>query len=137
MDTSFGNRDGLLLHGLVDGDLVFDVHLVEFVDAADAMVCKHQGSCFDAELSCFGVSPDIGSQSSSATSSAATVDCSRKELTDVLEELTFCSSRISNYANIDVASQLNPIVGLLLDTAKQLQQYALLHIQMAMHRRCN
>lgn len=35
-DTCFGNGDGLLFHGFVDGDLVGDVHFVEFVDRADA-----------------------------------------------------------------------------------------------------
>jgi hypothetical protein len=37
-----GKSADLLLHGLVDGDLVLVVHLVELVDAADAVVREHQ-----------------------------------------------------------------------------------------------
>jgi len=36
VDACLGDRDGLLLHGFVDGDLVADVHLVELVNAANA-----------------------------------------------------------------------------------------------------
>lgn len=35
-DAGLSDRDGLLLHGFVDGDLVADVHLVELVNAANA-----------------------------------------------------------------------------------------------------
>lgn len=34
LHSGFGDADGLLLHGLVDGHLVFDVHLVELINAA-------------------------------------------------------------------------------------------------------
>ena len=58
MDASLGNGDGLLLHGLVDGHLVLHVHLVEFVDAADAVVGQHQGARLDAELASLWVLED-------------------------------------------------------------------------------
>ena len=41
LDAGFGNRYSLLLHGLVDGHLVRRVHLVELVDAANAVVREH------------------------------------------------------------------------------------------------
>lgn len=62
MDSRLRNGDSLLLHCLVDGRLVVRVHLVEFINAADSMVCQHQCSRFDAELSCFPVLANTSSQ---------------------------------------------------------------------------
>ena len=39
VDSCLGDRDGLLLHGFVDGGSVFVVHLVELIDEADTLVC--------------------------------------------------------------------------------------------------
>jgi hypothetical protein len=41
--TDLCNGDGLLLHGLVDGDSVVFPHLVELVDANHAAVGQHLG----------------------------------------------------------------------------------------------
>jgi hypothetical protein len=41
----------------VNCDLILDVHFVELIDTADTVVSQHQGSCFNAELSCFWVFP--------------------------------------------------------------------------------
>lgn len=37
LDSSLGDADGLLLHGFVDGHLIFNVHLVKLVDAAHTL----------------------------------------------------------------------------------------------------
>lgn len=50
LDAGLGDGDGLLLHGLVDGDLVGDVHLIKLVDGADAVVGEHEGAGLDGEL---------------------------------------------------------------------------------------
>jgi hypothetical protein len=50
VDASFGNGDGLLFHGLVNGYLIFDFHLVELVDATDSMVGQHEGTRLNAIL---------------------------------------------------------------------------------------
>ena len=34
----------------MDGHLILDVHLVKFINAADAIVCQHQSTCLNAEL---------------------------------------------------------------------------------------
>lgn len=65
VNTSLGNRDGLLLHSLVNGGLILDVHLVELIDAADSVVGEHEGSSFDAELTCFRVFTNGGGETSS------------------------------------------------------------------------
>ena len=52
LDAGLGDGDGLLLHGLVDGNLVFDVHLVKLIDAADAIVRQHQRASLYTEVVC-------------------------------------------------------------------------------------
>ena len=84
MDASLGNGDGLLFHRLVDGHLIFDVHLVEFVNAADAVVCKHQGACLDAKLASFRILANTCRQTSSIARFSATVYSSSHKLADVL-----------------------------------------------------
>ena len=34
----------------MDSNLVLDVHLIKFINAADAIVCQHQSTCLNAEL---------------------------------------------------------------------------------------
>jgi hypothetical protein len=62
LDTRLGDRDGLLLHRLVNGDLVGDIHLVELVDRADAVVGEHQRTGFDREVASLFVADDGGSE---------------------------------------------------------------------------
>ncbi len=57
-DAGFGDGDGLLLHGFVDGDAVFFAHLVEFVDAHYAAVGEDHGAAFEVEFSGVGVALD-------------------------------------------------------------------------------
>ena len=75
VDSCFGDGDCLLFHCFVDGDLVANVHFVEFVDCTDAAsvlillgfvvvdrvngtYCKHQCTGFDGEFTCFCVLDD-------------------------------------------------------------------------------
>lgn len=48
LDSSLGDADGLLLHGFVDGHLIFNVHLVELVDAAHTLRGEERPSASDA-----------------------------------------------------------------------------------------
>ena len=50
LNPSFCNGDSLLLHGLMNSDLILDIHLVKFIDAADPIVCQHESTCLNAEL---------------------------------------------------------------------------------------
>ena len=45
LNSSLGNRDGLLLHGLMNGHSVPFHHFVELIDATDSIVCKHKSTC--------------------------------------------------------------------------------------------
>jgi len=102
----------------VNSDLILDVHLVELIDAADAVVSQHKGTSFDAELSSLGVFADTCRQTRSVGSLATTVDSAGEELADVLEELRFSCGWVAHDADVDVASQLYLVVGVLLDAAK-------------------
>ena len=46
-DASFGDGDGLLFHGFVDGGAVLVVHLVELIDETGAPVCEHERTTFE------------------------------------------------------------------------------------------
>jgi hypothetical protein len=50
LDAGLADADGLLLHGLVDGHLVRHIHLVKLINAADAVVSKHQGTSLNGKL---------------------------------------------------------------------------------------
>ena len=50
LNSCFGNGNGLLFHGFVNSHLVFDIHLVKLINAADAVVCQHERTCLNAEL---------------------------------------------------------------------------------------
>ena len=87
LDAGFGDRDSLLLHCLVNGDLVRDVHLVKLVDRADPVVGEHERSGLDRELARLLVLDDSGRQTSGRGGLARGVDRSGEEAADVLEEL--------------------------------------------------
>ena len=58
LDACFGNGDGLLLHSLVNGHLVLGVHLVKLINAADTIVCQHESTRLNAELTSIAVLQD-------------------------------------------------------------------------------
>lgn len=87
LDSSFGDRDGLLFHGFVNGDLIRDVHLVELVDGADSVVGEHESSGFDRELARFLVLHNGGGETSGGGGLSGGVDGSREESTDVSERM--------------------------------------------------
>ena len=62
LDAGFGDRDGLLFHGFVDGDLVHEVHFVELVYGADAVVGQHESAGLDGEFVRFFVFDDRGGE---------------------------------------------------------------------------
>ena len=135
MDTSFGNGDGLLLHGLVDRDLIFHIHLIELINAADAVISEHQSSSLNAELTRLWVLPHISRQACGRRGLTTAIDGSRQELADVFEELGLGSCWVSHDADVNVTSQLDAITRVLFDSTKQLQQDALLDIKMTIDTR--
>lgn len=74
-DTSLGNTDSLLLHGLVDGHSVGCFHLVELVDADYAAICQYQCASFYLELARGWVFVDTGCQTGGGGPFATGVHC--------------------------------------------------------------
>lgn len=60
--------------------LVVNIHLVEFIDAADAVVGQHERSGLDDKLGALLVLDDGGSQASGGARLAGGVDRSRTEV---------------------------------------------------------
>ena len=50
-DASLGDRDGLLLHCLVDGNTVLRPHLVELIDADNSTIGEDHGTALELEFS--------------------------------------------------------------------------------------
>ena len=120
MDACLRDRYSLLLHCFMDGNLIFDVHLVELVNTTDPMICQHESASFNTKLARLRVLPHTRSETSCITRLAATVDSSGHKLADVLEELTLRCGWVSNDANIDIASQLDLVFGFFLDPSEKL-----------------
>ena len=64
-DTGFGNRDGLLLHGLMEDGTAIFVHFVELIDAADTLVREDNGTRLQDEFLGLGVFGDVRGQTHS------------------------------------------------------------------------
>lgn len=91
-----GDGDGLLLHHLVDGRAVGVGHLVELVDAADALVGEHQGSALQGHLAGHGVLHHGGGQTHAGRAATGGVLAWRAETHAALEtrdsNALFCPS---------------------------------------------
>ena len=61
-DSSLGDGDALLFHGLVDACSVLVVHLVKLVDKTDTLVSKHKRATLQDPLARDGILGDRGSQ---------------------------------------------------------------------------
>lgn len=107
LDAGFGDGDGLLFHGFVDGDLVGEVHFVEFVDGADAVVGEHERTGFDGEFARFFVFDYGGGEAGGGGGFAGGVDGAGKEGADIFEELGFGGGGIADDADIEVAAELH------------------------------
>lgn len=133
VDASLSDRNSLLLHSLVDGDLVSRVHLVELVNTADAVISQHQSSRLNGKVASLRVLQNTGSETSGTRSFARGVDGSWQESVDVLQELGLGGSWVSDDADVDVASDLHAIGSSLLYPSEELEEDTLLDVQMAMH----
>ncbi len=79
-NARLGDADRLLFHGLVNGHLVLQVHLVELVDAADAVVGEHERARLDHELEGLFVAGHGRRQAGRRARLAACVDGARGKL---------------------------------------------------------
>jgi len=113
--------------------LILDLHLVKLINATDTMICKHERTSFNAEVTGLWVLDHTCCQTGSTGRLSTGVDSSGQELADIFQKLGLCSSGIANYANIDITSELESFIRLLLDSSEELQQDALLDVQMTVN----
>jgi len=70
----------------VNGDLVCNVHFVEFIDGTDAVVSEHERAGFDSEFSGFFVFDDGGGETCRSRGFAGGVDGAGEKGADVSRE---------------------------------------------------
>ena len=140
MNTGLRNGYCLLFHGFVDGNLVGNIHFVEFIDGADSIVCQHKGTSFNGEITCFFVLNNCSRQTSSRGGFARGINGARKKRANIsgiideklelgggiqqklLQKLGLRGRRITNDTYIDVASKMHALRCPLVDSSHQLQQ---------------
>ena len=104
-NTSFGDRDRLLLHSFVNTGPIRIVHLVEFVDETRPLVGEDQRPSFERPFSCDGVFPDRRRETYGTCSLAGRKHGTVGGLFGVLQELTLGGTRIAEKENVDVSSE--------------------------------
>jgi len=121
----------------MNSNLIFTIHFIEFIDAADTVISKHKSTCFNTEITCFRIFDYTSRKTCSTWCLSTCVDSSWQELADVLEELRLSCGRVTNDTNINVTSQLDAFNGFLWNSTKKLEHDTFLDIQMTMHWRGN
>jgi hypothetical protein len=134
LNTSLSDRDRLLLHGLVDRDLVLHIHLVKFVDTADTVIGKHQCPRLDTKLTRLGILDHRRRQTGSRRRLARGVYSAGHKLGNILEKLGLGGRGIADDADIDVATQVCPRPRRLVHSTGQHQKHALLDFVVAWFR---
>eukprot|EP00166_Cyanidium_caldarium_P006048 ctg_786.g159 len=133
LNARLGDGDGLLLHGLVNGHLIAQVHLVEFVDATDTIIGQHQRARLDAKLAGLAVLQHRGGQAGRRRRLARGVDRARHEAADVLEELRFGGGRVAHDAHVDIAAEVDVLGSAFVHAAEQHQEQGALDVIVPEH----
>ena len=121
INSSFCNWDSLLLHCLVDSNLIFCLHLVELINATNSIICKHECSCLYSHISTL-VSCNTCSQTCSWCSFSVCVDWSWNKLVDTFEKLTFSWRRVPNDKDINISSNIDFVLGFFVNTSNKLKK---------------
>ena len=129
-DAGFGNGDGLLFHDFVDRRAVAVVHLVELVDAADAVVGEDQCSAFEYHFVGDGIPHDGRGEADAAAASSGGVNASGSDFGDVFEKLRFGYSRVADQADVDVAADPHAIAHFFGDAADEQKKQGLFDVEM-------
>ncbi len=125
--TYLGNGEGLLLHDLVQHRARAVTHLVELVDAADAVVAQHQSSGLQDQLPGLRVLHHVGGETHSAGALSRRVLAAGHQVVDVLQQLGLAGAGVSAEQDVHLRAEVAPagLTEVLPSAAKQLQQNAL------------
>lgn len=75
------------------------------------LISKNERSSFESPLLGNGRSLNVGGQTDGGRALSGGVDCARRDLFDVLQELGLRSTRISAKQNVDVATNFVLVLG--------------------------
>mmetsp|Transcript_19469 Transcript_19469/g.34720 ORF Transcript_19469/g.34720 Transcript_19469/m.34720 type:complete len:374 (+) Transcript_19469:648-1769(+) len=106
-DACLGDGDGLLLHGLMDGNAILHVHLVKLVNANNTAIGQNHGATFQGEP--VAVTDDGSCETCSAAAFATGVHSNWSCLVGKLQELTLGSAWVSEEKHVDVASHASSV----------------------------
>lgn len=125
--TYLGNGEGLLLHDLVQHRARAVAHLVELVDAADAVVAQHQSSGLQDQLPGLRVLHHVGGETHRAGALPRRVLAAGHQVVDVLQQLGLAGAGVSAEQDVHLCAEVAPagLTEVLPSAAKQLQQNAL------------
>lgn len=129
-NTSLGDGDGLLLHDFVNCRAIVVVHLVEFIDGADAVVSEHKGATLEDHLVGDGITHHGGGKTDSTASTTRGVDTTGSHLGDVLEKLRLGNTRVTHEADVDITTNLHAVTNLLCNTTNEEEKKRLLYVEM-------
>lgn len=122
-----GDGERLLLHDLVQHRACAVAHLVELVDAADAVVAEHQSSGLQDELPGLRVLHHVGGETHGARALPRRVLAAGHQVEDVLQQLGLAGAGVSAQQDVDLGAEVAAagLTEVLPGAAEQLQQNAL------------
>ena len=108
-DSSFCNRDGLLLHGFMNCNSILWSHFIKLVNAYNASIGKDHSSSFKLEITTAWISDYWSCQTSSWTTFTACIDRDRCTSVHKFQELRLCNRWVSQKQHINIASKSHAI----------------------------
>ncbi|OSX69559.1 hypothetical protein BU14_1395s0002 [Porphyra umbilicalis] len=133
VDARLGERNRLLLHRFVDGDLVRRVHLVKLVNRAHAVIREHQRARLDAKLARLHILGHRRGEARRRRRFARRVDAARGKGDGVFEELGFGRRRVADDADVEVPTERHAVGGRLVDAPKEHEEDPPLDLLVPIH----
>lgn len=125
--SNLGDGESLLLHDFVQDRADAVAHLIELVNAADAVVAEHQRSGLKDQLPGLRVLHHVGCETHSAGALAGRVLAAGYQVVDVLQQLGLAGSRVSTQQDVHLCTEVATasVTEVLTSATKQLEQNAL------------
>lgn len=119
--------EGLLLHDLVQHGPRAVAHLVELVDAADAVVAQHQRSGLQDQLPGLWVFHHVGGETHGTGAFSRCVLAAGHQVVDVLQQLGLTGTGVATEQDVHLCTEVTTagLAEVLTSTTKQLQQDSL------------
>ena len=127
-DAGLRDRDGLLLHDFVNVGAVTLVHLVELIDAADAVVGEDKGTTLEYDFAGVLVLDDGSGETNARRTLAGRVDASGRERRDMLQELRLCDTRVTHEECVELTANLHAVLHVLGHATNHEQKQGLLDL---------